>query len=60
MDAENRDLLRAGALDALIHHDFHEDIRNALRSLMALRSKRRIAVPDTVSVLRLTLPPMLA
>jgi LacI family transcriptional regulator len=59
LDVENANLMRAGDLDVLIHHDFREDIRNALRALIALRSKGRIAVPDTLSSLRVVLPPML-
>lgn len=58
LDDENLDLMRRGRIDVLIYHDLREDVRNALRSLMSIRSKGRIPPPPDGAALRVMVPPM--
>jgi LacI family transcriptional regulator len=60
LDPENRALLAAGTLDAVLYHDLSDDIRHALRVFLSVHSNGAVAMPDDGTPLRIMLPPMLS
>ncbi|TCS59884.1 LacI family transcriptional regulator /monosaccharide ABC transporter substrate-binding protein (CUT2 family) [Primorskyibacter sedentarius] len=60
LDPENRALLKAGALDAVLYHELTDDIRHALQVFLAVHSQGAVEMPGDGTPLRIMLPPMLA
>ncbi|KUF12121.1 LacI family DNA-binding transcriptional regulator [Pseudoponticoccus marisrubri] len=59
-DPENRALLAAGDLDAVLYHELTDDIRHAVQVFLSVHSQGAVPMPADGTPLRVMLPPMLA